>query len=233
MDRTFDTVDQDGNPIKLKLLVTNYELSRLCEIEYKKAWAFCLKEGVKIRQSLEEDLREAGVWTEKEETKIKDCETQCAIYIVLLNEALKNKNLDEAREAAVQISQLRSRAEDLLAIKQSAFAFSCEGTASEVRAEAFVAYGTVYDNEESKKYWSNYQDFTNRREEQAAQDALAKYIDLMVEENLTILKALPENKFFIEHGILDENLKPAKKQIIKKKATKKKKKKSTGKKKES
>jgi len=224
MDRTFETQDKDGNTIKLKLLISNYKISRYCEIEYKKAWSFCLTEGVKTRQKLEEDLRDAGIWSKKEETKIKDLETKCAVFIVLMNEAVKGGNIDEAREAALQVSALRSRVEELLSIKQAAFSYSCEGTASEVRAEAFVAYGTVYEGDESQKYWSSYKDFTSRREEQAAQAALSKYIEIMVSENIDILKGLPENEFFINHGILTEDLKPAKRTLPKKKKTAKKKK---------
>lgn len=223
IDRTFETEDINGNPIKLKLLVSNYEISRLCEIEYKKAWAFCLSEGVKTRQRLEEDLRDAGVWTNREEAKVKDLESKAAIFNILLNEAVKKKEIDEARQAALELAGLRSRLEDLLSIKQAAFSYSCEGTAAEVRAEAFVAYATVYANDETKHYWSGYKEFTERREEKAAQEALAKYVDIMVTENITILKELPENKFFIEHGILDSDLKPVKPKIVRKKKVVKKK----------
>lgn len=215
MDRVFETKDDQGQKIKLRILEPNYEINRLCEIEYKKAWTFFLEQGVKTRAKIEKSLQEAGVWTEKEEESLKECETKAAIYLMTMRENIKNNKLPEARQAALKLREARELAAELNTIKQIGLSYSCEGAALEVKAEAYVAFSTVYEDDHSKKYWKNYKDFTERREEIAAIDALELYTKMLTEDHFELLKSYPENKFLIEQGVYTEDLKPNLSHLVK------------------
>lgn len=204
IDRTFDTVDKNGQLVKLKIKESNYHIDKMCDIEFKKAWCFSIENGVKVRQKIEETLRDNSIWTDKEEQKLKSLEMEAAIYLNLLNKKIEEKDFDQAKEAALSAANARNKINSLLMLKQTAFSYSAEGLASEVKIEAYVAYATVYANDESKSYWKDYGDFIKNREEKAAIDAISLYTKLLIEENLNILKTFPENKFLIDNGYMTE-----------------------------
>ncbi len=207
MDRFFETKDNNGNSIKLKIKEPNHYINRMCDIEYKKAWAFSVTEGVKLHSRLEEVLAENDIWGPEQEKEIKKVEIEVAIFLKLMEEAVKENKPNEAKDAAINAALARKRLTDLFTVKQSAFTHSVEGIALEVKLEAYVAYATIYADDETKQYWKNYHDFITNRDKQAAEDAIVKYTQILINEQIETLKGLPENKYLIDSKIMSEDLK--------------------------
>jgi hypothetical protein len=151
VDRVFETIDHKGQTIKLRILEPTYEINRLCDIEYKKAWTFFLEQGVKTRAKIEKSLEEAGVWTHKEEKQLKECETKAALFLMVMTKNIKEGKKAEARAAALQLREVRDIAAELHQIKHTGLSYSCEGAAMEVKAEAYVAFATVYEDDHSDR----------------------------------------------------------------------------------
>jgi len=236
--RYIETVDTEGNPIKLYLLSPNYEISRMCDIEYKKAWTFCFQEGVKTHAALMQLFKENGSWTEEHELKLNEVNVELAVNTVVLEKLQKEKKPDKESvdRIALQLMELRNQAAQLSEQKQQPYMYSCEHAADQIRMEAYVAYATVFADDHGRRYFKDYKDFTERREEQAALDVYNSYLQIVLKENSEYIRNLPENKHLVSSGVLDENLRikktkallkekeggVAKKPTTKKKATKKK-----------
>lgn len=227
--RHIETVDEQDNPLKLYLKPMDYEVSKMCDIEFRKAWTFCLSEGVKTHAKLRDMFNDAGIWTAENERELNSLNIQIATLSIILEKHKQTKNFEKAKEAAFQIMEKRNRAMVLAEIKNEAYQYSCEGVASEVRLESYIAYATVYEDDYSKKFFKNYEDFKDRRTEKASIDVYAAYLQIVIDENQNHIREYPENKFLIESNIVDENLKTKKKRInqsnnndVKEKITKKK-----------
>ncbi len=197
MTREFTTKNEQGEEIVLVIREPNYGINRKCDLEAKKAWAECLAMGVKTEDVLQKTLKEQGLWTDKEEAQVKSLQTKVAVHLTLLEEYRSQKKTEEAKQAALSACNLRNELHELLAIKNKTFSYSCEGISSEVRVESFIAFATVYKEDPTRTYWANYQDFVARRDEAAATDAIDRYSELAIQENLNSLKELPENVFLV------------------------------------
>lgn len=229
--RHVDTVDVEGNYIKLYLTPPNYEVTRMCDIEYKKAWTFCFQQKVKTHAALIRMFKENGDWTEAHDLKLNEVNVEIAINTVVLEKLQKNgEDQENINRVALQLMESRNQAAQLSEQKQQAYLYSCEHAADQIRMEAYIAYAVVFADDQDKRYFANYEDFTERREEQAALDVYNAYLRIVLEENSNYIRNLPENKYLVSSGVLDENLRikkarsllKEKKVPVKKKAAKKK-----------
>lgn len=205
--RYVNTVDTDGNPIRLYLTPPNYEITRMCDVEYKKAWTFCFQQGVKTHAALLHLFKESGDWTEDHERKLNEINVEIAINVIILDK-LKQENSDKTNidQIALQLMELRNQAAQLSEQKQQPYLYSCEHAADQIRMEAYLAYATVFADDPTKRYFKDYTDFTKRREERAALDIYNIYLQIVLEENSEYIKNLPENKHLVSSGILDDSL---------------------------
>ena len=169
-------------------------------------------------------FNKSGDWTEEHDMRLNELNVNIAVKTVLLGKCEINGKADTAKELALEIMDLRKQAMALSQFKQQPFQYSCENSANEIRMEAYVAYATVYSDDDGQRYFKNYEDFCKRREEQAALDSYNVYLQIVLQENSEYIRSLPENKFLMEKGLIDNNMKVIRKkpQIKKKKTTKKK-----------
>lgn len=212
--RHIKTVDKDGKELILYLSPPDYEITRMCDIEHKKAWAFCLKEGVKTHAALVQMYKDNGTWTEEHDAKLQSVNIELAINSVVLENLKRSKSkkdIDKANDVALKILQLRNQAAALSELKSQPYLYSCEHAADQIRMEAYLAYATVYEDDRKKRYFTSYQDFTEKRQEQAALDIYSVYLQMITEENSEYIKNLPENQYLVSSGMLDDNLRAKKK----------------------
>ena len=224
---TVDTFDEDGKPLKLCLLKTNVKINKLCDIEYKKAWIFLLRQGIPTHKRLLKDFEENGAWTKEDEKKLQDIHIRMGVQGHLMEKFIQQDKTEDAQQAALEVVQLRNESYELVETVNQAYSFSCEGGANEIRHEAYVAYGAVYEEDFDKTYFKNYDDFKQRRDERAAVDLHVAYMQTVIKSNTDYIHDLPENKFLVNTGYLTKELKlqlekekPVKKITKKKPATK-------------
>lgn len=227
--RYIKTQDIDGNDIELYLKPPDYEISRLCDIEFRKAWTQSLEMGVKTHARLKEMFGQQGIWTLDDEKELNKLNVDMAVQSVVLEKLKREGDLKKAEEVAISIVEKRNRAFALSEIKNESHLYSCEGVANEIRMEAYVAYGTVYADDHSRRFFRDYIDFKDRRQEQAALDVYAAYLKIIIDENSDQVNQLPEQKFFVDQKNKDRAKKVSSLTKRTKKKKKKKKKASKGK----
>jgi len=212
-ERTIETVDEKGQPLKLYILPSNFEINRLCDIEYRKAWTYAVSHGVQPHRFILETFRKNDIWSEDLENELTQLNADIAVQSIILEKFRKEDKKEEAEKIALEMFQKRNRAYVLSELKHEAFINSAEGVASEIRLEAFLAFAVVYYDDKNKRFYIDYEDFKNRREEQASIDITARYYSLIINENTNYLRDLPEARFLTELGIMTKkgNLKRRKK----------------------
>jgi len=209
VSKIIKTKDADGKDIDLCLLPNSFEVSRKCDIEFRKAFAGALQEGVYIHDVLKEVFEKQGVWTKEHEKDFKRLGVELQAHILLLEKYKTAKDKTNAKKTALKLVEIRN---DIMAMnerRQQAYVYSCEGVANEVRMEAYIAYAAVDASDYTKNYYKNYEDFKLRRDEQAAVDLWAFYLKQMMNENMGFIETLPENRFLVEIGYLTDDLKKA------------------------
>lgn len=226
---TVDTFDNDGEPLKLCLLKPNVRINKSCDIEYKKAWIFLMRQGIPTHKTLLKEFEDKGVWTKDHQKELNELNVKIGIQTQLMEKFIRQDKKEDARKAALEIIDLRNKSYEMIEIYNQAFNFSCEGGANEIRHEAYVAYATVYENDLEKNYFKDYADFKDRRDERATTDMHYAYMQHVINENQGFIRDLPENKWLIDIGYLTKELKrniPKKENVKMKKIAQKKKRKT-------
>jgi len=203
---TVDTFDEKDKPLKLCLLKPNVRINKSCDIEYKKAWVFLLRQGIPTYKTILKDFEENKVWTKENEKELSDINVKIGLQSHLMDKFIKQDKSDDAQKAALEIIALRNQSYEMIELMNQAYTFSCEGGANEIRHEAYVAYASVYEKDFDQPYFKNYEDFKNRREERAAMDLHLAYMQHVVGDNQDYIRNLPENKFLIDTGYLTKEL---------------------------
>lgn len=230
-----DTFDVKGKPIKLCLLKPNVQINKFCDIEYKKAWIFLLRQGIPTHKTLLKDFEKQEVWTKTHEKELNDLNLKIGIQDHLMHKFIQQDKTDDAQKAALDIVDLRNESYELIEIINQAYTYSCEGGANEIRHEAYIAYASAYEKDFDKLYFKDYEDFKNRRDERASVDLHVAYMQSVLTDNQKYIHDLPENQFLVDTGYLTKELrlkidnKPLEKKS-KKTAVKKSKKKASKKK---
>lgn len=235
-----DTFDEEGKPLKLCLLKPNVQINKSCDIEYKKAWVFLLRQGIPTHKKLLQDFEEKEIWTKVNIKELTTLNVEIGVQSHLMEKFIKQNKMEDAKKAALEMIDLRNKTFEMIEIMNQAYLYSCEGGANEIRHEAYVAYASVHEKDFDQLYFKNYDDFKNRREERAVVDLHLAYMQHTIRENQDYIVGLPENKFLVDEGYLTKELKrqldkPAgakKKKLVVKKVVKKTVKKEIVKKKE-
>jgi len=202
-----ETLDEEGKPLKLCLLKPNVQINKSCDIEYKKAWVFLLRQGIPTHKKLLKDLEDNGVWTKENEKQLSEISVAIGVQVHLMEKFNKQEKEEDARKAALEIAKLRNESYELVEIMNQAYTYSCEGGANEIRHEAYVAYAAVHEKDFDEPFFKNYEDFKNRRDERAAVDLHLAYMQNVIGENQKYITDLPENKFLVDTGYLTKELK--------------------------
>lgn len=202
-----DTFDEEGKPLKLCLLKPNVQINKSCDIEYKKAWVFLLRQGIPTHKKLLQEFEEKGVWTKANIEELTTLNVEIGVQSHLMEKFIKQDKMEDAKKAALEMVDLRNKTFEMVEVMNQAYLFSCEGGANEIRHEAYVAYASVHEKDFDQPYFKDYDDFKNRREERAVIDLHLAYMQHTIRENQDYIIGLPENKFLVDNGYLTKELK--------------------------
>jgi len=113
--------------------------------------------------------------------------------------------LKEGRQICLDISDARRSLVDILSRRQS-YDFATIESVAEFERDKYLVFLCVYTEDNDERYWMAPEDMTND-DSVALYDLAHKYITHQiygVDENLD--KSLPENKWLLKYGFVDENL---------------------------
>lgn len=157
-----------------------------------------------LRSQLHAILKQDGIWTDEDEAKVGTLQTEIGD---LLNKVRKGGIKEsEGRKLCLQIQDKRNEIMQTMAKLNQSEACTIEGRGDEERLESLLQLCCVYASS-GESYWPSLEDMKNSKQTEAyrkASDALVRIV-YNVDEDFE--KKLPENRWMIKHGYMDEGMK--------------------------
>lgn len=194
---------KDGKVIKLVVLKESYGVSQQLRTEYAVAFRRAITMGVATRASMSELLKREDVWTEADEQKLITDTIKASLLEQLLHDSVEGGNDDGAKNAAIELVGLRGEIYELVQIKYLPLEHTAESIAEDVKLDAYITLCTVTDK--GHKYFKDHKDFLARREDRDVMKIYNTVVEELSKDNIEIMRKLPENKWLMDHNIIDKD----------------------------
>ncbi len=191
---------KDKTKTEIELVITKPTNKQMLEAErvYKGAFRKALEEGAMLRKKLGNYMTEQKIWTDEQEEEYNKVIKEINLLDYQLN---KGKNLDgeklklsRAKEIALELQDKRVEFRDLIGQRQELDHMTAEGQADTERF-SYLVYLCTKDFLTQKLYYSSYEDYQNKGNEQEAIDAAKTVGEIVYEIDEDYENTLTENKF--------------------------------------
>lgn len=169
---------------------------------YNKAFNEAVQSKAFLRSALNDILRQQGLWNDEKQKR----------YDTLVNE-IRNENykleqggikLSEARSLALSIAQKRAELNTLI-VKQLEYDDHTAEAQAENKQFNYLLSLCVVDGETgTKRVFKDLDDYIQRADEPLSIEAATNFSSLKYELNSDYRLGLPENKFLIKYGFMDD-----------------------------
>jgi hypothetical protein len=173
---------------------------------YMKAFKQALKDGFYIGAEIDKVLKELDL----DDDSIKEQEETYTDEIKTLAQKLKDeeyKDLDEGYKMAMGIKELREKIDSIADPRRE-----LESKSAHMRAEnkrfSYYAYACIKD-ENGNRLWNSFNDFEDDDSDlavKAATELMLLLYDVGTDKNKKAQASLPENKWLIDNGFMNEDL---------------------------
>jgi len=159
---------------------------------YNQAFTDAIKSKSVVRAKLDDLLEDQGLWNDEKQAKFTSLQKE-----LLEGEKKLAKggfSLNEAKDLAVKMKQLRDEIRDLISVRTSLDNHSAEGQADNARFNYLVSVCVVY-NDTKQPYFSSLEDYLNRSTDQVAIQGAQNLANMWYGLDNDYETNLPENKF--------------------------------------
>ena len=174
------------------------EAQRVYTKEFKKA----VEDGAILKQSLEEHMRDQGLWDDEMAEKYTDLVKQSADLEYKIKSGAYKK-ASELRDKAFELKKIRNELTALLSVRNSMDSVTAEGLADNERFFYLVSV-CVYDYLTQKPVFSSLQDYKDQADSDLAVKCASEYANVAygLEENFQ--DAFVENKLLKRLNLLND-----------------------------
>jgi hypothetical protein len=205
--KVFTIKDSKGKEVKLAVRKPKQEESKELQVAYNIALREAIDSKAILQQKVEQVLREQGVWDDAKEKEIKEVERKIIDGEKKL--AMGGIKKSEAKALALEMRRLRRKRQELLSVRVSMDANTAQAQAENARFNNYVSKCTVY-NETDERLFKSHDDYLAWLEDKdqaptmgtILTNAMQFFYDMDPEAD----KKLPENKFLIQHGFMNDKL---------------------------
>lgn len=195
-------VYKDGNEVELYIRNPSLQENEESESVKLKTWTKVVKEGGILAESLNDVLKEQGIWNEEKESKLKDLQTELIDAVAKIKKG--GIKLKTARQLALRIRELRAEIQ-MASIDKINYIDNCaEGQAQNRQFAYLVSVCTVYNDNHKKKYFASFEDYLNRSKDVDAFLCATKCSEVFY--GLPDYSSYPENEFLKKYKFVDEKL---------------------------
>jgi predicted metal-binding transcription factor (methanogenesis marker protein 9) len=165
-----------------------------------------LKAEAMVRAKLDSYLEEQGLWDATKERQFKTLQTE-----IREGEKQLRKGkipLKRAKEIALDIKIKRRELVELLSIRREMENNTAEGVAENAAFNYLVYCCLVYNNTEKngQRYYGSFDEYMEKADDEVAMTAASHLLFLTNNLNVDQEKKLPENKFLLDYGLVDDKL---------------------------
>jgi hypothetical protein len=200
---------KDKTEVEIELVITKPTNKQMLEAErvYKGSFRKALEEGAMLRKKLGNYMTEQKIWTDEQEEEYNKVIKEINLLDYQLN---KGKDLDgeklklsRAKEIALELQDKRVEFRDLIGERQELDHMTAEGQADTERF-SYLVYLCTKDFLTQKPYYSSYEDYQNKGNEQEAIDASKTVGEIVYEIDEDYENTLTENKFLQRFNFANE-----------------------------
>ena len=170
---------------------------------YNQAFTDAIKSKSVVRAKLDDLLEDQGLWNNEKQAKFTSLQKELLDGEKKL--AKGGFSLNEAKDLAVRMKQVRDEIRDLISVRTSLDNHSAEGQADNSRFNYLVSVCVVY-NDTKEPYFSNLEDYLNRSTEEVAIKGAQNLANMLYGLDNDYESNLPENKFLKKYKFVDDKL---------------------------
>lgn len=204
--KQIDVEKEDGTVVKIEVKKPNAHLINKAQKIGAKVWTESVKDGLFTKVSLNDFMKENGIWDEQKEEEqntitenIKLLERQIALGV----DGRKLK-VSEGKRKAIEIRQLRIKLRQLISEKIALEANTAEGLADNAKFNFLVANCTF--DAGGQKVYKSLDDYDENSDDEVAFAAAATLGQMMYNLDNSYEEELPENQFLKKFNLVDEDL---------------------------
>lgn len=206
---TAKKVNEDGTTEEVQLYVVKPSNEIVGDAESYRAtvWRKCIKEGVFTKFELEQILKDRKIWNEEkkmEEEKLKATLLSLERELFIGKDGQKKKKLSEGQSIAIQMRQVRNELRELVSKKLEMEANSAEAISENARFDYYVAHCSF--DREGLPVYKDMDDYNARSADEVAVAAAAKLGEVIWNLNSKFERSLPENRWLVQFGLVDDDL---------------------------
>lgn len=202
------SVKKDDKDINLRAIKPTHKQKLESEKVRNTVFRDAIKSGVYLMEELWNDLKKRGYWDDEKDNKIKELQKFIIDGVTKLNEG--GFDLLEAKKLALEISAKRVELANLATIRGNFADKTAEGQANNASFDYLVSQCVVYntnDNLNGKPYFTNYDDYQNRKNDDDAVQCASKLFELIYNRiSDESINSLPENQFLKEFKFVNDDL---------------------------
>lgn len=201
------TVKVEGKDVEIYVTRPTNAVARQAEIFRIKRFNKNIAEGLMTKRQCSQQMEEIGEWTKEDNLKELSLSTEIArlekqLYV---GDGKSKPKVSEGLNLALDIRRLRSELRDLIAAKLAVEANSAENVADDEKFDFLVAHCTFF-KENNQKVYKSFEDYNNRSADEVAFTAATALAQLMYNIDDNFEEKLPENKFLMKFGLVNEEL---------------------------
>lgn len=198
----FTTKDENDKDIELAVKIPTQDVINEADLIYNVEFSKAIRKGVMTRQDALTIIEKNNIWTEKDDKQISKYNKK----IRDLEKKIKIKNLtkEEGKATALEIAEIRRKADSLNAKRNSYLNNTAESFAENIKTQYFVAMCTVYA-ENNEPYYEDYEDYLSRSNETASIAAYREMLFLLNGVDKDFIKKRTENQYMINNAIMDSD----------------------------
>lgn len=199
------TIKRGEEEILIDVQSPNGQQSQEAKMQYCVAFAKALDKKAMTRDQLESKIKSNGIWGSEQEAEFARLNQEINKRVTFI--AKGNCKLSEAKQAALEVWDLRRELNSLLAKRIEYDEMTAEGIAENAKFDYLVSVCTVY-NSNGERYFKDVDDYLDKAANNEPVAVLAPYkiMNIIYGNNSDIESSLPENKFLRKWKYVDQDL---------------------------
>lgn len=197
-----ESKDHDGNDVVLYATRPTAPETADAQMVSNKAFKDALFAGAMVRKTLEEELKQQGIWNEEKQKQLDEYNDSIRKNLVKLKKG--GVKLKEARDLAIQVRISRMEALSLQAERNEYDSYTAEAQAENAKIDYLVS--VCLKNEIGEPYFKDVEEYRKNSDQPFVIEAANKLVTMIYGVDDNWESELPENKFLLKYNFVDDSL---------------------------
>jgi len=202
-ERIVESVDNNGDPVKVRVVAPTAEHFRDSQLVYNKAFRAALDSGALLRQKLNDYMVKQGIWDDDKDAKYEELSERIRAKESMLKGG--GIRLSEAKAIALELRDLRDEFRTLLSEKNALDSNSAEGLADNARFIELVRL-CIVNPDTGIGLFPDQKGYDAQADQPWVVEASGELANMLYGLDADYDKNLEENKFLREFKFVNDDL---------------------------